>query len=365
MIQHIMYSDDEETLTRDAKWTQDEGDIEVREDYITQGDYIKYETHAVYDPYNPVNIEITEEFICGLLRKYGIPDRVHNLEIYKRAFIHRSYVRRPEYYNKENNIITVSHEEATKKYGNVMRLRTKSNERLEFLGDGVLDMITKYYLYRRFPKATEGFMTEKKIAIVKNEHIGRLAQELGLNKYFVISRYAESIGIRSNVKKMGCLFEAFVGALFLDFNKVDIEDKRFEEVFMVGVGVQMAQLFIENVFERHINWAKLVDENDNYKNILQVRIQKIFKTTPYYVEWSHTEEEGYTIGIYIGFGIKHSSEITDDIIVRMDTINLTNIMKEMEGFEGKRAYELCRGTHKIKKKAEQNACAYVLEKMRE
>ena len=43
-----------------------------------------------------------------------------------------------------------------------MRLRTKSNERLEFLGDGVLECITKYYLYRRFPKENEGFMTEKK-----------------------------------------------------------------------------------------------------------------------------------------------------------------------------------------------------------
>ena len=48
---------------------------------------------------------------------------------------------------------------------------------LEFVGDGVLELITKYYLYRRFPKANEGFMTEKKIAIVKNESIGKLAYE--------------------------------------------------------------------------------------------------------------------------------------------------------------------------------------------
>ena len=61
-------------------------------------------------------------------------------------------------------------------------LSTKSNERLEFLGDGVLECITKYYLYRRFPKEDEGFMTEKKIALVKNESIGKLAYEMGLNK---------------------------------------------------------------------------------------------------------------------------------------------------------------------------------------
>ena len=45
-----------------------------------------------------------------------------------------------------------------------MSLKTKSNERLEFLGDGVLECITKYYLYRRFPKANEGFKTEKKLS---------------------------------------------------------------------------------------------------------------------------------------------------------------------------------------------------------
>ena len=67
------------------------------------------------------------------------------------------------------------------KPANCMKLRTKSNERLEFLGDGILEAITKYYLYKRFPKADEGFMTEKKIALVKNEHIGKLAYEIFLH----------------------------------------------------------------------------------------------------------------------------------------------------------------------------------------
>ena len=69
-------------------------------------------------------------------------------------------------------------------------LKTKSNERLEFVGDGVLELITKYYLYKRFPKADEGFMTEKKIALVKNEHIGKLAYEMKLHKWFILSKHA-------------------------------------------------------------------------------------------------------------------------------------------------------------------------------
>ena len=100
-------------------------------------------------------------------------------------------------------------------------LKSKSNERLEFLGDGVLECITKYYLYRRFPKENEGFMTEK-IAIVKNEHIGKMAYEMGLNKWYIMSNAEEKR--RTNLKKLGCLFEAF-RALFLILIKLLLKMK--------------------------------------------------------------------------------------------------------------------------------------------
>ena len=111
------------------------------------------------------------------------------------------------------------------KPGDCMPLHTKSNERLEFLGDGVLELATKYYLYRRFPKENEGFMTEKKIALVKNEAIGRLALEMGLHKWYIISKHAEEKKIRHNLKKLGCLFESFIGALFLDMNNRKVKAK--------------------------------------------------------------------------------------------------------------------------------------------
>ena len=90
-------------------------------------------------------------------------------------------------------------------------LKTKSNERLEYLGDGVLECITKYYLYRRFPKENEGFLTEKKIALVKNESIGKMIYEMGLNKWYIMSANAEEKKTRTNLKKLGCFFEAFLG----------------------------------------------------------------------------------------------------------------------------------------------------------
>ena len=140
----------------------------------------------VFDPYNPQNKEIETSEIQKILTKYGINVPIHNYQLYKRAFIHRSYTKRPDIENKENNIQIV------KKPNDCLDLYTKSNERLEFVGDGVLECITKYYLYRRFPKENEGFMTEKKIALVKNESIGKMAYEMGLHNWFIMSKNAEN-----------------------------------------------------------------------------------------------------------------------------------------------------------------------------
>ena len=54
-------------------------------------------------------------------------------------------------------------------------------------------------------------MTEKKIALVKNEHIGKLAYDMKLNKWLIMSKHAEEKKTRTNLKKLGCLFEAFLG----------------------------------------------------------------------------------------------------------------------------------------------------------
>ena len=125
-------------------------------------------------------------------------------------------------------------------------------------------------------------MTEKKIALVKNESIGKMAYEMGLNNWYIISKNAEEKKTRTNLKKFGCLFEAFLGALFLDFNKIQIhdDDKWFDNVFVTGPGFQIAQTFVENIFDKHVDWMSLLQKDDNYKNILQVKLQKAFKVTP-------------------------------------------------------------------------------------
>ena len=348
--------------------------IEEKKQAYNDDDVTKQEEDYIFNPYNEKNRLIPQSVVQSILTKYGVPDTVHNLNLYQRAFIHKSYVKKPHLENEELGIIIAD------KPDNCMSLKTKSNERLEFLGDGVLECITKYYLYRRFPKENEGFMTEKKIALVKNEHIGKLAFEMGLHEWYVISNHAEEKGIRINYKKLGCLFEAFLGALFLDFNKISIhdDDKWFSNVFVTGPGFQIAQIFVENIFEKHVDWMSLIQNDENYKNILQVKIQKAFKTTPAYFIIDEDEETGYNMGVYLALNVDihhidlHSATIlNDDEKLNVPEIQDKALPKYETDISGNNVlissdlepYFILLGTskHKIKKKAEQQACVNALK----
>ena len=331
---------------------------------LQDGDIQTDDGELIFNPYNSNNMEITENEVCDILKKYGVPDKVHNLNLYKRAFIHKSYCKRPALENEQNGVIIAE------RPNNCMTLKTKSNERLEFLGDGVLECITKYYLYRRFPKANEGFMTEKKIALVKNEHIGRLAYEMGLNKWYIMSSNAEEKKTRTNLKKLGCLFESFLGALFLDFNKIDIKDENdwFKNVFATGPGFQIAQIFVESIFEQHVDWMKLIQSDDNYKNILQVILQKAFQVTPVYREITDWDDDtGYHMGVYLCLN-KKSHEFTpqDEDIKTVDFFGSFENLKQAwlyrdEKWDSGLVVFLSESKHKIKKKAEQAACKMAIE----
>jgi len=309
------------------------------------------ENELIFNPYNSLNKEITKKDIETLLTSYGLPPIVHNMKLYKRAFIHRSYTKKPEIENITQKIKIVD------KPPNCLPLSTKSNERLEFLGDGILDFVTKYYLYRRFPKENVGFMTEKKIALIKNESIGRIAMEMGLNKWLILSKHAEEKKIRNNLKKIGCLFESFIAAVFLDFNKVVIYDEGlwFQNLFVCGPGFQMVQKLIENIFEKHVNWVELILNDDNYKNILQVKIQKEFKVTPHYIELDYNDE-GYKMGVYLCVNINiHNLNYKNAIT------NIQNIQEYLKKNNNKIFLFLGEGIHKIKRKAEQIACFQALD----
>ena len=304
----------------------------------------------IYNPYNDNNKEITLKSIKNILNTFNVYYDIKNIERFQRAFVHRSYVQ-PQKLN-DDVIMAV-------RPPNCLDLKSHSNERLEFLGDGVLENITKFYLYKRFPDEDEGFMTEKKISLVKNDHIGKLAYNMGLHHWYIMSKNAEEKKIRNNYKKLGCLFEAFLGALFLDANDLHIEDKTsmFNSVLHCGIGFQICQTFVENIFETLVDWNELLETDDNYKNRFQVIIQKEFKTTPNYVILDFDDEQRYTMGVYLCLNDVNIHTIPYDKAKKFEEIRTFEKIHE----DNHNFIFFCSASHKIKKKAEQIACQRAIE----
>ena len=112
----------------------------------------------------------------------------HNISYYKLALMHKSVMHR----NKKGKPV--------------------NNERLEFLGDAILDAAVGDIVYRHFPGKREGFLTNTRSKLVQRETLNKLAQEMGINKLILSSGHSAS----HNSYLGGNAFEALVGALYLD-----------------------------------------------------------------------------------------------------------------------------------------------------
>jgi len=328
----------------EPKLEDDTTDRDIRRDV----DVVKTLTdQLLFNPYNELNVEITRNDVSTLLVQFGLPDQIMDFSIYKQAFVHRSYIKRSYITNNTRNIICVE------KPSNCIGLKNKSNERIEFVGDGVLGLVSKQYLYRRFPRENEGVMTDLYIALVNNEMIGELAFKIGLHKWLLLSLKSEEKQFRTQVKKIGCLFEAFVGAIFLDFNNID------------GSGYQKAQIVIETIFEKYIDWVELIQMNNNYKKILNNKIQKEFKTTPVYLELGRDMQTGYHMGVYLCIGRSiHTLTHQDSLPIKKNVFNtFAHFQSHLRMHNGFIFVCLGTGQHKLKQRAEQNACNLALTQL--
>lgn len=126
----------------------------------------------------------------GLQKNLGIKFKNENL--LKQAFVHRSYL-------NENPAFELSH-----------------NERLEFLGDAVLELVVTEYLYKNYPDLAEGEMTNLRAALVNTQMLAKIAERLNFNDYLYLSKgEAKEIG-RGRQYILANTFESFVGAAYLD-----------------------------------------------------------------------------------------------------------------------------------------------------
>ncbi len=160
-----------------------------------------------------------------------------------------------------------------------------SNERLEFLGDAVVELWATKNLFEKFPQLPEGSLTNIRAAVVRTESLAQKARDMNLGKYLFLSKGENEGGGRENDSLLADTFEAIVGAIFLD------------------QGQKEAEKFLDkNLLFELKSWGEQGDIKDN-KTILQETIQSTQKITPYYqiIEQKGPDhEKRFVVGVYFG-----------------------------------------------------------------
>ena len=91
-----------------------------------------------------------------------------------------------------------------------------SNERMEFLGDAVLEVVVSDILYRKYPQAAEGELTEKRASLVNGKSLAMIARKLSLGKFLFLGKGEDAQGGRELSSNLANVLEAIIGAIFLD-----------------------------------------------------------------------------------------------------------------------------------------------------
>lgn len=185
-----------------------------------------------------------------------------NKDLLTQAFCHRSYL-------NENPNFYLSH-----------------NERLEFLGDAVLELITTDYLFRNYPNKPEGEMTGWRASLVNANILSDTAKEIGFENFLLLSSGEEKEKGKARKYILSDTFEAFIGSLYLD------------------QGYEVARNFIEkNLIERKL--PEIIEKKlfKDPKSLFQEKAQEIVAITPIY---QVLEESGpdhmkfFVVGVFLG-----------------------------------------------------------------
>jgi dsRNA-specific ribonuclease len=244
-------------------------------------------------PYNPLNIILQENDLKALFDNNGISGiQFNNINLYRTAFIHKSYC------TMKNADFTTSNMKCPT---DCIPLQDMSYERLEYLGDSILNFIVANYLYMRFPDQNEGFLSKIRTRIVNGKMLGYLAEKIGFNKYAIISKQVEEANGRNNYKIMEDIFEAFIGALYIDFQTtVDkvLLPERIKLEPLTGAGYFIVEQWIIHIIENYIDFSELILQKTNYKDMLVNYMQQTFQYTPKFYELNISTKDSVKIFNY-------------------------------------------------------------------
>ena len=167
--------------------------------------------------------------------------KFNNPQLLQQALVHRSYV------NERGWAVSESY------------------ERLEFLGDAVLELVVSTELYRRLPELSEGELTKRRSALVCRESLAQIASEIGLGNFISLGKGEESTGGRERDSNLAAVFEAVVAAVYLD------------------LGTETAESFILCTMKDSLNEVSLRRiPLENPKSNLQEYVQGLGQPTPKY-----------------------------------------------------------------------------------
>jgi ribonuclease III len=201
------------------------------------------------------SMESTKSFIARLFRKVPLPkeevqllqeleDRLgfhfRNLSLLKKALSHKSFI-------NEKRLTDLDH-----------------NERLEFLGDAVLELGVSDLLMHHFPASREGDMSKLRASLVNETALAEVAREIQIGNYLFLGKGEEQSQGRDRNSLLADAFEAMLGAMYLDSG--------FDKVFAI-----IKKLFLPTIIK-----ATTEDINRDFKTKLQEEAQNRFKTVPHY-----------------------------------------------------------------------------------
>jgi ribonuclease-3 len=196
--------------------------------------------------------------VGALSRALGI--RIHNRDLFVQALLHRSYHQRAD--------------EAS-----------LSNERLEFLGDSILNMIVGEYLYGTLPKAPEGELTRIRSRLVNKRALSAYASQIGLARFILMSQSAAQTVGKGMETIVADSFEAIIAAVYLDG------------------GYDAARAFVERQVLGAIRRGGVATDDDNYKSMLLEYAQAKGLGTPRYTvlkEDGPDHDRTFTVAVMLG-----------------------------------------------------------------
>jgi len=138
------------------------------------------------------------------------------------------------------------------------------NERLEFLGDAVMDLIVGEYLYKKFPKSDEGNLSKIRASLVNETSFDKLAKVLRLGEYILLSNAEENNGGRGKSSLLSNAFEALMGAIYLESGL-----KKVEEISILLIEEYYEEISLDSLFR-------------DFKTTLQELTQARYGVTPVY-----------------------------------------------------------------------------------